>query len=194
VNRPTHDFLKSLSVTAAARLHAAQRLACVEMRITLLNTVMVFFIIALTIFPKFIDMPFAHRNWFELVTIGLAILLLIFVLLQYSGKYPLRAEQFHRSGLEIQEIHRLVQFKGFNVSEREFQDLSKKFEDILQRYSLKHDPIDGLGARMEHPELFPLSQIEKRYAHLRIWIASAYPLVIMGCICLLVLVLVSSTG
>lgn len=194
VNRPTNDFLKSLSVSAASRLHAAQRLVEVDGRITLLNVMMAFFIIALTIFPKFIEMPFVHRNWFELLTIVLAILLMAFILLQFSAKNALRAEQFYRSGLEIQEIQRLVQFKGFNVSEREFQDLSKRFDDILQRYSLKTEAVDGFRARVDHPEFFELSEIERRWIELRIWFASAYPIFLIGLITILIMVMLVSAA
>jgi hypothetical protein len=182
VSRPTNDFSRTLSLTAAARMNAAQRLVEVDARITLLNVCMAFFIIALTITPKFIDMPFTHRNWFEFLTIVLAILLLAFILLQFSAKNSLRAEQFHRSGLEIQEIQRMVHFKGFNVSEREFHDMSKRFDEILQRYSLKHEPIDQLRARLEQSDDFRDRPVERRFAQARVWLASSYPLLLASLI------------
>lgn len=178
VNRPTNDFSRMLALVAAARLNAAQRLLELDSRITLLNASMVFFIIALTITPKFVEMPFAHRNGFEFITIVLAILLLAFILLQYSANNALRAEQFHRSALEIQDMQRQVNFKGFNVSEREFQDLSKRFDEVLQRYSLKHDPIDYLRARFEQTDEFIASPFAARFVQCRIWLASGYPLLL----------------
>lgn len=192
MNRPTNDFLKSLCLAGAARLHASQRLAAVDGRITLLNVVMAFYIIALTIVPKFVDMPYAHRNWCEFSTIVLSILLMVFILLQYASKNALRIEQFHKSGLEIQEIQRLVQFKGFNVSEREFQELSKRYDDILQRYSLKTDPVDELASQLGQGEMQGMGSIELGYARLRIWIASCYPILLICLVSIGVLTLLGT--
>src|SRR5882762_8550877 len=103
MNKNREHLLKSLKSTAGARFIAAARLEARDRRLTRVTAFTSTYVILLTIFPYFIKLPTPITDMFNLITVGLSVVILVSSLLQYSSGDILNAEQHHRSGLEINE-------------------------------------------------------------------------------------------
>ena len=180
MNETTKDLLRSLKATASSRFNASKRLSHVDSRLTALTAFTSAFIIALTILPKFIELPHGGQNWLELTTIALSIIILASSLLQNSSNFAVKSELFHRSALEIQQLKRELQFKSSNLSEAEFDSISKKYNDILQIYSINHEDVDFYRHQVEYHKDYTLGWVEKVSKRAQIWCAYMYPSVILA--------------
>lgn len=179
MNETTKDFLRSLKATAGSRFNASKRLSHVDTRLTALTAFTSAFIIALTILPKFVELPRTGQNWLEVMTIALSILVLASSVLQYAGNNAVKAELFHRSALEIQELKRELQFKADNIDEEQFNAISKKYNEVLHRYSLNHDDVDFYRQQIEYPKDFPIGLLERIQKRIQVWNAYNYPSIIL---------------
>ena len=101
MNDALDRLMKSLKETAGSRFIAAKRLEDHDKRLTRLTVFTSAYIIALTILPYFIKLPTHVTDAYNLITVGLALVILVSSLLQYSSGDVVNAEQRHRSALEI---------------------------------------------------------------------------------------------
>lgn len=172
-------LLRSLKATAGSRFNASKRLSHVDSRLTALTAFTSAFIIALTVFPKFVAVPDTSRGWLEMATIAFSILLLAASVLQYASNHAVKAELFHRSALEIQELKRELQFKATRVTEGEFNEISKKYNEILKRYSLNHDDVDFYRQQLEYPKDYSVQWLDRECKRIKVFVAYSYPTIIL---------------
>jgi hypothetical protein len=173
------DLLRSLRTTAGARFNASKRLSHVDKRLTALSAFTSAFIIALTVFPKFVVLTKTGQNWLELTTIALSILLLASSVLQYASNHAVKSELFHRSALEIQELKRELQFRSASLDETQFMDISRRYNEVLQSYALNHDDVDYWRYQLDNKTSFPMSMWSATCKTVKVWAAYVYPSIIL---------------
>lgn len=176
----TKGLLRSLKATAGSRFNASKRLSHVDKRLTALTAFTSAFIIALTIFPKFVILSKTGQNWVELTTVAFSILLLASSVLQYASNHAVKSELFHRSALEIQELKRELQFRAGSLNEEQFLDISRRYNEILKRYSLNHDDVDFFRQQIEYPKDFEVGIVSRFIKRCQIWVAYSYPSTILA--------------
>ena len=164
VETPLDHLLRTLKVTAGCRFNAARRLESHDRRLTRLTAFASAYVIALTVLPYFMKLPSQTSDLYNLVTVGLSVVILVSSLLQYSSGEVVNSEQHHRSALEISEIRRLLLLKDGKVTDDELLEYTKQYNDVLQKYSINHDDIDFLQYQLERPEVFPWVDGKKRLA------------------------------
>jgi hypothetical protein len=145
-------FIKSLRMTSACRFHAAQRLADRDRKLTRLTAFTSAYIIALTVVPYFIKLPQNVVDNFNLLTVSFSIIVLVSSLLQYSSSDVVNSEQHLRCALEIDEISRDIRVKMPNVFDEELQAFCKRYDGVLQKYSVNHEEVDFMKCLLDHPE------------------------------------------
>ncbi len=74
--------------------------------------------------------------------------------MQYSSGDPVKAEQHHRCALEINTLRRELRTKEI-ISAEELTVMSRRYDEILQRYEVNHEPVDFEKYKLEHPEEYP---------------------------------------
>ncbi|KQM34593.1 hypothetical protein ASF03_21325 [Rhizobium sp. Leaf68] len=171
----TNELLKSLRATAGSRFNASKRLSHVDKRLTALTAFTSAVIIALTVFPKFIDVSPRAGAWIELMTVAMSILLLASSVLQYASNHAVKSELFHRSALDIQELKRQLQFRAQTIDTPDFLKISADYNDVLQKYSLNHDDVDFYRYQIENPSLYQLGKIDILSKRAEIKTAYGYP-------------------
>jgi hypothetical protein len=108
-------------------------------------------------------LPTQIADLYNLVTVGLSIVILVSSLLQYSNGDVVNAEQHHRSALEMNELRRLLKLKVETAKEKELEDFIDRYNTVLQKYSINHDDIDFLQYKLERPELYPWVDWKQRF-------------------------------
>ena len=161
VNDSIQDLLRSLKTTAGARFSAAKRVAHLDSRMTAVTALTSVLIIVMTIVPYMIDIRPQATSWINFYTVGLSILLLVVSLLHYSCQFGVRAELFHRSALEIQELKRELRFLGAKVDVEKFNEISRAYNEIMKRYALNHDDADFWRHQLEYPKDHPLTHWDR---------------------------------
>jgi hypothetical protein len=163
------DLLKQLKYTAASRFNAAKRLEANERRLTTLISIVSAGIVGVTLLPYFFRLSEGTVSGLNLSAVVLSIIILAFSLLQRSADASVKAEQHHRSGLEINEIRRELLAKRNIMSVDELAEFSKRYSSVLQKYSVNHDDIDYLKAQVERPEENPwIGPLRRAYIRFQI--------------------------
>jgi SMODS and SLOG-associating 2TM effector domain family 5 len=139
---PVAKLLKMLKVTAGCRFIASKRLAYHDKKLTRVTAFASAYVIGLTVMPYFMKLPTETTDLYNIVTVALSIIILVSSLLQYSNGDIVNAEQHHRSGLEINELYRLLLLKVDTVTPEELRDFTGRYNAVLQKYSINHDDID----------------------------------------------------
>ena len=155
-------LLKTLKSTAGSRFIAAARLESRDRRLTRVTAFTSAYVILLTIFPYFIKLPTAIGDIFNLITVGLSVVILVSSLLQYSSGDIVNAEQHHRSALEMNEQRRMLMLTPTTASDEDLRPFAEKYNGILQKYSVNHSEIDYLKYQTERPEDFSWVGIGQR--------------------------------
>jgi hypothetical protein len=148
------SLLKSLKSTASARFIAASRLEARDRRLTRVTAFTSAYVILLTVFPYFVRLPSSVSDIFNLITVGLSVVILVSSLLQYSSGDIVNAEQHHRSALEINEQRRLLLLQPEATPDVELTPFAERYSAILQKYSVNHSEIDFQKYQTERPEEF----------------------------------------
>lgn len=180
------ELLKSLRATAGSRFNASKRLSHVDRRLTALTAFTSAFIIALTVFPKFIEVTPKAGAWIELMTIALSILLLASSVLQYASNHAVKSELFHRSALDIQELKRQLQFRADTIDQADFLKISASYNDVLQKFSLNHDDVDFFRYQLENKKLYDIGWCERLSKKGQIKVAYGYPSIFLFSVAVLV--------
>lgn len=162
-------FLHSLKSTSAARFHASKRLSARDRKLTRLTAFTSAYVIALTIVPYFMKLPQEVTDNFNLITVAFSIVILVSSLFQYSSGDVVNAEQHQRCALEIDEIQRELRVKLPNVTESELLEFCRRYDAVLQKYSVNHDDVDFMKYQMDRPEDYPrLTRLAKIRIHTRL--------------------------
>lgn len=98
---------------------------------------------------------------------------------QYASNHAVKAELFHRSALEIQELKRELQFTAQRMDEEKFNAISKRYNEILKRYSLNHEDVDFYRQQLEYPTDYPLGRFERFRKRCSVCVAYTYPSIIL---------------
>lgn len=186
----TKDLLRSLKTTAGSRFNASKRLAHVDKRLTALTAFTSALVIASTVLPKFIELPKTGQNWLELTTIALSVLLLASSVLQYASNHAVHSEIMNRSALDLQELKRELQFRDEDLQRDQFLEISKRYNQILQKYSLNHDDVDFWRYQLDYSTEFKLKWFDRVTKRIKIQVAYQYPsIVLFSIVSLLALVM-----
>jgi hypothetical protein len=175
MNEASKQLLRSLKATAGSRFNAAKRMAYLDRRLTALLALASIAVIGLSILPFVFEVTAPAQRWIAMVTVLLSLLILASTLLQYACTFGVRAELYHRSGLEIQAIKRELQFKSGDIREADFAKFSSSYNDVLQRYALNHDDVDFYRQQLEYPEDFPMGCFERMRKSVKLFVAYQYP-------------------
>lgn len=131
---------KSMRSTSASRFNASRRLERHDRRLTFLVAFSTCYIIILTILPYFITIAAAKTDIINFYTVCLSILILVASLLQYSSNNGLLVELHHRSGMEIEKVHR--DFIGSEANLKTYVEYNEKYSRALEKYSINHNQMD----------------------------------------------------
>ena len=143
-----HNLYRRMRITCSARFNASDRLQ--QHQKFSLWTVSLFsvglvLLPLLSVFGISVNFP---RNVMDMVQVIAAVVILVFSILLSVGNSPKRAEKMHSCGLEINALCReLYPLLGKETDPQEYNDLSKRYEEILKRYE-NHDPIDYERAKL----------------------------------------------
>lgn len=179
VNEATEDFLRSLKATAGARFNASKRLSHVDKRLTALTAFSSAMVIAMTVWPVFLEVSPNAEPLIQLVTVAFSVLLLVSSLLHYASNHGVKAEIFHMSALEIQELRREVRFQKEGLTEERFKELSQKYNESLQKYSINHDDVDFYRFQMEYIDDFNFDKISTFYRRILVFLSINYPMIFL---------------
>ncbi|HYH39432.1 MAG TPA: SLATT domain-containing protein [Azospirillum sp.] len=152
------NLLREMKITKGARFNAAERLGRRDRRMITITAFASVYVILLTILPMFVPMEGLFVNISNFITIIFSLIILAASLLQYSNNDPVRAEQHHRCGLEINALRRALRAAEPITKEIIFEH-GQKYDEILQKYGINHDPADLLKYKAEHPDEFPTEHV-----------------------------------
>lgn len=170
------DLLRSFKITAGSRFNAGKRLDAHDRRLTILTAFTSSYVIILTVAPYIMPLSKSVGDLLNFLTVALSIIILISSLIQYSSGNTVKAEQYHRSALEINELRRELKLKAVTISEVEFLDISKRYNHVLQKYSINHDDVDFQRYQLERPQDFLwLKWWDRGWMHLRQFMAQNHP-------------------
>ena len=153
--QPAEHLLKTMKQTAGSRFIAAKRLERHDKGLTRLIAFSSVYVVFLTVLPYFLKLTPHVTDLFNLGTVGLSLTILVSSLMQYSSGEVVSAEQQHRSGLEINEVRRELLLKEMSATPDELLDFTRRYNAVLQKYSVNHEDIDYLKYQLERPEDFP---------------------------------------
>ena len=169
------DLMSNMRSTAGSRFAAAKRLEHRDRSLTRLTAFASGYIIILTVLPYILKTDVRLTDKINLATIAIAVVILVSSLLQYSSGDVLKAEQFHRSALELKELRREIKARRSTMSANEFLSDSAKYSRILEKYAVNHDDIDYLRYQLENARDFEIGDWKARIGHVRLKIANSRP-------------------
>ncbi len=148
------DLLSEMKVTKSCRFNASKRLERRDKRMITITAFASVYVILLTILPLFFHVGEALSNTVTATIILFSLVILASSLLQYSNNDPVRAEQHHRCGLEVNALRRAFRAVD-NCSMAVIAEYSRRYDEIIQKYGLNHDDIDFDKYKIEHPLEYP---------------------------------------
>ena len=169
------DLMSNMRSTAGSRFAAAKRLERRDRSLTRLTAFASGYIIILTVLPYILKTAPGLTDKINLATIAIAVVILVSSLLQYSSGDVLRAEQFHRSALELKELRREIKARRGTMGANEFLTDSAKYSRILEKYAVNHDDVDYLRYQLENVEEFGISDFKARVGWGKLQIANSRP-------------------
>lgn len=173
------DLLHRMNVTKGARFNAARRLEGRDRKMALLVALASTLVIALTFVPFAYQLPKVVIADLSVVTMLASVLILAVSLIQYSNNDAVNAEQHHRCGLEVNELRGELAAKGDAIEPAELNLFSQRYARILDKYSINHDGVDFDQYRIEHPEKYPLSLLERIAIRARGLVVDHWPSALM---------------
>lgn len=170
------QMLKSLKVTSGARFIAGKRLEAYDKKLTMLTAFSSAYVIILTVIPYMIKIEKTVGDELNFVTVALSIIILISSLIQYSSNNTVKAELYHRSALEMNEIKRNLQTNKNTILQVEFDNHLDGYNQILQKYSINHDDVDFKKFQLDNSDMYKWLGRDDRCLHWIHWLwASHYP-------------------
>lgn len=155
------QLLLDLKATKGARFNAAERLGQRDKHNITVIAVASVYVITLTLLPVFFHTSERISVFLNLATVSFSLVILVASLLQYSNADPVQIEQYHRCGLELNAIRRELRATDPLTAEALIAS-GKRFDDVLQKYSINHDTVDFDRYKTEHPDEFEGTTAEKQ--------------------------------
>lgn len=183
------DLMSNMRSTAGSRFAAAKRLELRDRSLTRLTAFASGYIIILTVLPYILKTDPALTDKINLATVAIAVVILVSSLLQYSSGDVLKAEQFHRSALELKELRREIKARRSTMTAREFLEDSSKYSRILEKYAVNHDDIDYLRYQLENTETFDIGIWGARFGRAKLQLANSRPAIALLAVTILCLAL-----
>lgn len=169
-------LLKGIGETARSRFAAAKRLGARDQKYARLTSFASAFVIVLTVLPYFFPREKVWVDVVNLLCIGMALIILVSSMLQYSRVDGVSAEQHHRCGLELNELRRELIGCKRPLGSSEYLSFTKRYGEILQKYSLNHDDIDYLAVKIDRPHEYPwINRPAVFFSRLKIGFGKSYP-------------------
>lgn len=166
-------LLYKLSTTAAARYGAANRLEARERRLTRLTAFSSAYLIVLTVLPYFLGLEGGVEDRINLIAATFAVIVLASSLLQAGSGNSARAEQLHRSGMEISAIERELALEDTLKATKR---ANKEYSMVLEKYSVNHGQLDIDLVMIKRPHEFPwLRGTSRLRRYVAYWIGDALP-------------------
>lgn len=155
------QMVREMGVTKGCRFNAAKRLETLEKRRTVTIAAASIFVILLSLIPAMVPLPALLANLLTLITVGFSIIILVASILQAANSDSVKADQLHRCSLEINGIRHELRAVD-SPDEAILKTFSRRYQEILQRYSVNHDDVDFEKYKIDHPNLYPtVSEAEK---------------------------------
>lgn len=151
---PRDDLIRVLRDACRCRFQAHRRLSTTDTRLTWIVSLSTAYVIVLTVLPYLLKSPPYVADYLNLAAVAFSIIILVASLLQYSSQNSVRAEQMHRSGLEINEIRRNLLYLT-SLEESSLQNFIDGYNLVLQKYSVNHDQLDYHAVVAESPTDYP---------------------------------------
>lgn len=148
------SILSSMQTTARCRFIAAGRLEKRDRGITQVTAFASAYLIVLSALNYFLKLPSDVSAHINLASLGMTVIVLVSSLLQYSNSDAVKAEQYNRSALEIDELKR--RFLAFNDTSKPdyLNEIAIEYSRVLQRYGINHSHIDYIRLQTLRPEEF----------------------------------------
>jgi hypothetical protein len=150
---PLEPLLREMKQTKGARFNAATRLEDRDRQRTTLIAYASVSVVVVTLLPAFFDVPAWVRNAVSLATIAMSLIILAYSMLQAQSRDSLVAYQLHKCALEINSLRREIRALTPSTP-AQVSEYTRRYDDILGRYSVNHDPVDYEKYKLEHPEEF----------------------------------------
>lgn len=148
-------MVREMGVTKGCRFNASKRLQNAEKRRTITIAGASIFVIVLSLLPVMFPVPELLNNFLTLLAVGFSIIILVASTLQASDSDAVKADQLHRCSLEINAIRYELR-AAEPLDESTLKSYGKRYQDILQRYTVNHDDVDFEKYKLEHQDLYPL--------------------------------------
>ncbi|WP_425340985.1 hypothetical protein [Agrobacterium larrymoorei] len=85
----------------------------------------------------------------------------------------------NRSALDLQELKRELQFRDEDLQRDQFLEISKRYNQILQKYSLNHDDVDFWRYQLDYSTEFKLKWFDRITKRIKIQVAYQYPSIVL---------------
>lgn len=171
-----NELYKSLRQTAQARFEANRRLLARDHKNNRLVAASSAVVIVVTVLPYIFMRADIWTDVFAFISITMALAILVASLLHYSRIDAATAEQQHRSALEISELRREMHASAPHMSQAKFLKISKRYDAILQKFSVNHDKCDMNAVIADRPDEYPWETRGKiRRLKIQNWIREVAP-------------------
>lgn len=161
------QMTREMGVTKGCRFNAAKRLETLEKRRTITIAGASIFVIVLSLIPAMVPVPQLLSNLLTLITVGFSIIILVASILQSANSDSVKADQLHRCSLDINAIRQELR-TAENLDGEILKLFSKRYQDVLQRYSVNHDDIDYEKYKLDHPDDYPKLTPKEKTASIKI--------------------------
>ena len=141
-------------------------------------------VVIVTLLPAFFDLPTWVRNAVSLATIAMSLVILVYSMLQTQSRDLVVAHQLHDCAMEINSLRREMRALA-PCTPQQASDYSKRYDDLLKRYGVNHDPVDYEKYKLEHPAEFSAISVEdsqalKKEVHSAEWVLQDVTLGVMA--------------
>lgn len=147
-------LLGEMKSAKGSRFNAAERLGRRDRQINQMIAFISGCVIIVTLLPLYFHLGSTPTSVVSFATIAFSVFILAMSLLQYSNADPVRAEQHHRCGLEINALRRELRATQIATGD-ELLRFSRRYDETLQKYSINHETVDFERYKLEHPNEFP---------------------------------------
>ncbi len=110
---------------------------------------------AFNLFPSGIN-----SNFISFLLISIAIVLLVFVILENSNEYNLKAERYHDCAKQLGRLYNRLDEHKEDISKDSIDEIKSSYETILDKYE-NHIPIDYEILKTEHSDVFIMSETKR---------------------------------
>lgn len=163
-------LLSKIWTTEGARFNAARRLKAMSRWSLAAQAFLSGYVLLATTAPVFVPFGLTPRDQglLNLVLVGMALFILILTLLEAANSYEVRAERLHDCAVELSKLKNELEIllnAGHLTAGTSLLEYQQRYDSILGRYSVNHEPVDDkfyrLGYPKDYPEIVKLNWLER---------------------------------